>query len=29
VDRRFSPTNQDWDTLEKVADHILSSPRRL
>ena len=29
VDRRFSPTNQDWETLEKVADHILSSPRRL
>ena len=29
VDRRFSPTNQDWETIEKVADHILSSPRRL
>ena len=29
VDRRFSPTNQDWETLEKIADHILSSPRRL
>ena len=29
VDRRFSPINQDWETLEKVADHILSSPRRL
>ena len=29
VDRQFSPTNQDWETLEKVADHILSSPRRL
>ena len=29
VDRRFSPTKQDWETLEKVADHILSSPRRL
>ena len=25
VDRRFSPTDQDWETVEKIADYILSS----
>ena len=29
VDRRFSPTSQDWETVEKIADYILSSPRYL
>ena len=29
VDRRFSPTSQDWETLEKIAGYILSSPRSL
>ena len=29
VDRRFSPTSQDWETVEKIADYILSSPRSL
>jgi hypothetical protein len=27
VDRRFEPTNQDWTTIQKIADYILSSPR--
>jgi hypothetical protein len=27
VDRRFEPTNQDWATIQKIANHILSSPR--
>ncbi len=27
VDRRFEPTNQDWRTIQKIADYILSSPR--
>jgi hypothetical protein len=27
VDRRFEPTNQDWATIQKIASHILSSPR--
>ncbi|MDH4270039.1 MAG: hypothetical protein OEV52_07065 [Dehalococcoidia bacterium] len=27
VDRRFEPTNQDWATIQRIADHILSSPR--
>lgn len=27
VDRRFAPTNQDWATIQKIADYILSSPR--
>ena len=27
VDRRFTPTGQDWETIEKIADYILSSPR--
>ena len=25
VDRRFSPTGQDWETVEKIANYILSS----
>lgn len=29
VDRRFSPTSQEWETLEKIAGYILSSPRSL
>lgn len=37
VDRRFNgwswragtPTNQDWETVQKIADYILSSPRTL
>ena len=29
VDRRFSPTTEDWETVEKIADYILSSPRSL
>ena len=29
VDRRFSPTGQDWETVEKIADYILSAPRSL
>ena len=27
VDRRFQPTNQDWATIQKIADYILSSAR--
>jgi len=27
VDRRFEPTNQDWATIQKIADYILSSAR--
>jgi hypothetical protein len=27
VDRRFAPTNQDWATIQKIADYILSSRR--
>jgi hypothetical protein len=29
VDRRFNPTGQDWETVEKIAEYILSSPRYL
>jgi len=29
VDRRLNPTNQDWQTIQKIADYILLSPRRL
>ena len=29
VDRRFSPTSQDWEAIKKIADHLLSSPRTL
>ncbi len=27
VDRRFEPTNQDWATIQKIVDYILSSAR--
>ena len=27
VDRRFGPTNQDWATIQKIANYLLSSPR--
>jgi hypothetical protein len=27
VDRRFELTSQDWATIQKIADYILSSPR--
>ena len=27
VDRRLEPTIQDWATIQKIADYILSSPR--
>ena len=27
VDRRFEPANQDWATIQKIADYILSSRR--
>ena len=27
IDKRFRPTSQDWETIEKIADYILSSPR--
>jgi hypothetical protein len=26
VDRRFSPTSEDWGTVEKIADYILIIP---
>ncbi|MFC2044732.1 hypothetical protein ACFLT8_06045 [Chloroflexota bacterium] len=29
VDRRFRPTNQDWATIQKIANYILSSDRIL
>ncbi len=29
VDRRFSPTSQDWEAIQKIAGHLLSSPRTL
>ena len=29
LDRRFSSTSQDWETVEKIADYILSPPRSL
>ncbi len=29
VDRRFNPTNKDWETIEIIAGYILSSPRSL
>ena len=29
VDRRFSPTSQDWEAINKIAGHLLSSPRTL
>ena len=27
VDRRFKPTIQDWQTIQKIADYLLSAPR--
>jgi len=27
VDRRFEPTSQDWATIQKIANHILTSTR--
>ncbi len=27
VDRRFEPTGQDWSTIQKIANYILSSAR--
>ncbi len=27
VDRRFSPTSPDWEAINKIAAHLLSSPR--
>ena len=27
VDRRFEPTRQDWQTVQKIADYLLSAPR--
>ena len=27
VDRRFTPTNEDWASIEKIADYLLSAPR--
>jgi hypothetical protein len=27
VDRRFEPTSEDWATIQKIADYILSSAR--
>ena len=27
IDKQFRPTSQDWETIEKIADYILSSPR--
>jgi len=29
VDRRFSPTGQDWETIENIANYIVASPRYL
>ena len=28
-DRRFSPTNLDWEVIRKISDYILLSPRTL
>jgi hypothetical protein len=27
IDRRFEPTNQDWATIQRIADYILRSAR--
>ena len=27
VDRRFTPTSQDWEAIKRIAGHLLSSPR--
>jgi len=29
IDKRFRPTSQDWETIEKIAEYLLSSPRIL
>ena len=29
VDRRIRPTNEDWESIKRLADHMLASPRRL
>lgn len=29
VDRKLKPTNEDWEAILQVAEHLLSSPRRL
>ena len=29
VDRRFEPTIQDWEAIQRIADYLLSSPRIL
>ena len=29
VDRRFSPTSQDWEAIKEIAGHLLSSHRTL
>ena len=29
ADKQFSPTRQEWETIEKTAGYILSSPRSL
>ena len=29
VDKQFSPTRQEWETIETTAGYILSSPRSL
>lgn len=27
LDRKFHPSNEDWNTIEKIADYVLSSQR--
>ena len=27
VAKRFEPTRQDWQTIQKIADYLLSAPR--
>ena len=29
VDRKFSPTNRSWESIQKIAEYVLSSPRSL
>lgn len=29
VDRKLKPTSEDWEAILQVAEHLLSSPRRL
>lgn len=26
-DRKFAPTSEDWETIQRIANHILSAPR--